>query len=115
MKTLLITLVLLTSTLVLAQEKEVTKTNNTVKITTYHDNGVVAQTGHQYLGKNHGIWKSFDKDGNPVAVGEYQNGEKVGTWLFWTQEQIAQVDYQKNQIQNVSYWESLSEATTKMD
>lgn len=111
MKTLFITLALVSSALLLAQEKEVIKTNNTQKITTFHDNGTIEQQGHQLKGKNHGVWRSYDKQGNAVAVGEYENGKKTGTWLFWVDGQIAEVNYQENRIQSVSYWESLGQAT----
>lgn len=111
MKTLFLSLALISSTLLLAQDKEVVKTNNTLKITTFHDNGTVEQQGHQLHGKNHGVWRSFDAEGKSVAVGEYENGKKVGTWLFWVDGQIAQVNYHENRIQNVSYWESLAAAT----
>lgn len=110
MKTLFLTLALISSTLLLAQEKEIIKTNNTLKITTFHDNGTIEQQGHQLDGKNHGVWRAFDAEGNTVAVGEYLNGEKVGTWLFWVDDQIAEVSFHENRIQNVSYWESLASA-----
>ena len=52
MKTLFLSLALISTTLLLAQEKEVIKTNNTLKITTFHDNGTIEQQGHQLDGKN---------------------------------------------------------------
>ena len=111
MKTLFITLSLLTSTLIFAQEKEVVKSDNALKITTFHQNGTVEQQGHQLAGKNHGVWRSFDAEGNAVALGEYAQGKKVGKWLFWIDGQIVEVNYRENRIQNVSYWESQAQAT----
>ena len=54
MRAFILTLVFLAGTAVFAQEKEVVRTDKTVKISTYHDNGVLAQSGHQFKGKNHG-------------------------------------------------------------
>ena len=105
MKTFILTFVFLAGTVVFAQEKEVVRTDKTVKISTYHDNGVLAQSGHQFKGKNHGIWQSYDNKGNRMTIGEYTNGKKTGTWLFWIDQQVVEVTYQDNLIAEVSYWE----------
>lgn len=105
MKAFILTLVFLTGTAVFAQEKKVLNTNKTVKISTYHDNGELAQSGHQLKGKNHGIWQSYDAKGNRMAIGEYTHGTKTGTWLFWVNTQVVEVSYEDNRIAKVSYWE----------
>ncbi len=110
MKALIFTFLLCTSSLVFAQQKTATKISKLTKITLFHDNGKVAQIGYHLKGKNHGVWKSFDEDGTPVTVGEYNNGVKVGTWLFWANGQIAQVTFQENRIDNVSYWDATADA-----
>lgn len=110
MKTFILTLVFLAGTAVFAQEKEVVRTDKTVKISTYHDNGVLAQSGHQLKGKNHGIWQSYDNQGNRMTIGEYTNGKKTGTWLFWIDKQVVEVTYKDNLIAEVSYWETGTKA-----
>lgn len=105
MKALFITLVFLAGFSAVAQEKEVVRTDKSLKISTFHDNGILAQTGHQLKGKNHGVWQSYDKQGNRMAIGEYTHGKKTGTWVFWINKQVVEVTYQDNQIAQVSYWE----------
>jgi antitoxin component YwqK of YwqJK toxin-antitoxin module len=83
---------------------ERTKTNKMVKVTMYHENGEVAQTGFLKGNKLEGVWESFDSEGNKKAVGHYEKGIKTGKWFFWTGEQLAEVDYKKNRIENVIYW-----------
>ena len=85
---------------------ERTKTDKMVSVTMYHDNGAVAQTGFLKNNKLEGIWESFDAQGNKKAVGHYEQGIKTGKWFFWTGEQLAEVDYEENQIENVIYWNS---------
>lgn len=33
--------------------------------------------------KKTGIWKEYDDDGQLNAVGKYENGKKVGEWLYY--------------------------------
>jgi hypothetical protein len=40
----------------------------------------VQQQGH-FLGKLQGEWTSYDADGNKVAIGEYNKGQKVSKWF----------------------------------
>ena len=55
-----------------------------MKLTQFHDNGEIAQQGHIHRNKLDGVWESFDAEGNKIAVGNYENGVKAGTWFFWT-------------------------------
>lgn len=80
------------------------------KATVFHDNGQVAQTGFITLDKkNHGIWKAYDTDGNLKSMGEYNNGEKVGVWVFWDTSIKDKFNYTKvefgsgSKIDNVYY------------
>ena len=41
-----------------------------------------------------------------MTIGEYTNGKKTGTWLFWIEKQVVEVTYQNNLIEKVSYWET---------
>ena len=75
-----------------------------MKLTQFHDNGEIAQYGHIYRNKLDGVWESFDEDGNKIAVGNYDNGIKAGTWFFWTDEQLVEVEFANNKVQDVIYW-----------
>jgi antitoxin component YwqK of YwqJK toxin-antitoxin module len=110
MKTKIFTLIMIAFGLsvVYAQppKTERTKTDKMVSVTMYHDNGAVAQTGFLKNNKLEGVWESFDAQGNKKAVGHYDQGIKTGKWFFWTGEQLAEVDYEENRIENVIYWNS---------
>ena len=81
-----------------------TKTDKMVSVTMYHDNGAVAQTGFLKNNKLEGVWESFDAEGNKIAVGNYENGVKAGTWFFWTDEQLIEVEFTNNKVKDVIYW-----------
>jgi antitoxin component YwqK of YwqJK toxin-antitoxin module len=51
--------------------------NGSVKI----ERRVIQDAQSNYV--NHGEWKMWDERGNLVAQGEYQNGDRVGTWVRW--------------------------------
>lgn len=73
----------------------------------FHDNGAVAQTGYYTLeNKLHGEWISYDLNGNKTAVAQYDNGEKVGTWLFYDGDTMKQVTYSNSKITEVKNWTS---------
>jgi len=75
-----------------------------MKLTQFHDNGEIAQHGHIHRNKLDGVWESFDAEGNKIAVGNYENGVKAGTWFFWTDEQLIEVEFTNNKVQDVIYW-----------
>lgn len=109
MKKILFILLLFVSSLVMAQDNkaEVVKNGDLYEATYYHDNGEVAQTGFFTLdGKLQGVWKSYDANGNKVAVGTYENGQKTGKWLFWSSETLTEVDYKDFKIVNVNEWQN---------
>jgi hypothetical protein len=39
--------------------------------------------------------------GNKIAVGNYDSGGKAGTWFFWTDEQLIEVEFTNNKVQDV--------------
>ena len=84
-----------------------------MKLTQFHDNGEIAQHGHIHRNKLDGVWESFDEDGNKIAVGNYDNGIKAGTWFFWTDEQLIEVEFANNKVQDVIYWNT-SERTASL-
>ena len=73
--------------------------NNLIKVTMFHDNGEISQTGYYTLdGKLHGNWFSYDAEGNKLVSAEYDNGKKVGKWTFIEKDVLRDVDYTKNKI-----------------
>jgi len=46
----------------------------------------------------------YDGAGNKQAIGQYENGVKVGKWFFWDEEGLKEVDYRNNQIAQVVKW-----------
>ena len=71
----------------------------------YHDNGEVAQTGF-YTKNNelHGEWISYDVEGNKTAIGRYDKGEKVGTWMFYQGNTMKEVTYTDSRVSDVRSW-----------
>ncbi len=52
----------------------------------------------------HGTWTSYDLKGEKIAIGNYENGEKVGKWIFKTNDVLKEVDYIDDKIENVNSW-----------
>ena len=75
-----------------------------IKATYFHENGQVQQVGYFENGKLEGIWVSYDESGNRIATGEYAQGVKTGKWLFWNDEQLAEVAYSENNVMSVKNW-----------
>ena len=90
------------------QTTKVERTNapQVMKFTQINDNGEIAQNGHIHRNKLDGVWESFDAAGNKIAVGNYDNGVKAGTWFFWTDEQLIEVEFTNNKVQDVIYWKT---------
>lgn len=102
MKRTLILAFIFASFAVFAQEKvepTFVEVDNQIEATYYHNNGKVAQKGlFCKEGKLQGTWKSYDANGNKVAIGNYKDGQKVGKWYFWTENDIKVVDYEVSKI-----------------
>ncbi|MGY6648525.1 toxin-antitoxin system YwqK family antitoxin [Wenyingzhuangia sp. IMCC45574] len=104
MKKAFLLVALFIGTLSYSQNKvEVKETKSgLLEVTYYHDNGKVAQTGFiNNNKKNHGVWKLYDVNGNLKSTGNYNNGMKVGTWVFWNNpgqqnSHFARVEFNKN-------------------
>lgn len=77
------------------------KDGDLVKGTFYYEDGSISQEGTYKDGKLHGNWISFDKNGNKVAMANYENGEKTGKWFFWSEDKLTEVDYNENRIAEV--------------
>ena len=91
---------------VFSQEKiqdEFVKEGKVIKATLYHDNGMVAQTGFYTLdNKLEGQWISYDAAGKKTAVAHYSNGEQVGTWYFYQDNEIKEVNYSNSKVAKVT-------------
>ena len=106
-KILTIAIVLFSVSFINAQENKVQieKTDNGYEATYFHDNGEVAQKGTLNSdGELHGIWKSYDVNGNKVALGNYDNGKKTGKWFFWSADKLTEVDYKDFKVEKVNQW-----------
>ncbi len=78
-----------------------------IEATIYHDNGTVAQTGfYNKENKLQGEWVSYNSKGDKTAVARYNNGEKVGTWYFFTEGDIKEVSYMDARVAKVVTWKS---------
>lgn len=106
MKRILMLLLVLSVSFTFAQEERqlvLNEDTNLIEATFFHENGTISQTGfYTKAGKLHGKWFSYCKDGNKLISAEYNNGVKVGTWVYWMDDIIKEVDYSKNRIASVT-------------
>ncbi len=80
-----------------------------IQATLYHDNGAVAQTGfYTKENKLHGEWISYNAKGDKTAIANYDNGAKVGTWLFYHEDSMKEVSYENSKIAEVKTWKTTS-------
>ena len=84
-----------------------------MKLTQFHDNGEIAQHGHIHCNKLDGVWESFDAEGNKIAVGNYDKVVKSGTWFFWTDEQLIEVEFVNNKVEDVIYWNTAERTASR--
>ncbi|MDT0558138.1 nicotinic acid mononucleotide adenyltransferase [Ichthyenterobacterium sp. W332] len=113
MKKILCIVLVFCSVLAYSQNTESTKKDNVTiekegdftKVKYHYDNGVLSQEGtFNAEGKPEGVWTSYDITGNKLAVGNYNNGKKVGKWFFWIEDTLKEVDYINSKIVNVNNW-----------
>ena len=110
MKKIVLLIVMLSLTFTYAQdiiEPTLDKKGDLIQVTYFHDNGNVEQVGtFNALGKLQGEWVSFDDAGNKTALGNYDNGKKVGKWFFWNDDSLKEVDYIDSRIVKVNQWDN---------
>jgi len=83
MKNIILFLAICFASLITAQNKENHEVvDKMVKSTFYHENGEIKSSGFYKESKLHGTWISFDDQGKKQAMGQYENGKKVGKWFF---------------------------------
>lgn len=107
-KVVMLMTILLVGTVSFAQEIQkptYTLQGDIIEATLYHDNGAVAQTGfYTKANKLQGEWVSYDANGNKTAVAYYNNGDKVGTWMFYNGNEKKEVTYADSKIAEVKTW-----------
>ncbi len=77
---------------------------NQVKATYFYENGQIQQEGYYLNGKPNGTWVSYTENGDKLAVGEYKEGKKSGQWLFLGNENLKQVSYSENKVEDLKIW-----------
>ncbi|MFL0353113.1 toxin-antitoxin system YwqK family antitoxin [Xanthomarina sp. GH4-25] len=83
------------------------KIGDKIEVTYFYENGAVKQQGFfNQSGKLHGTWTSYDINGEKLAVGNYDNGRKVGKWFFWSDDTLKEVDFVDYKIATVNEWKS---------
>ena len=98
------------ATIAIAQDKQTTFSveGDLVKATYYYDDGSTRMQGYFKDKKLTGEWVRFDKLGNKIQLGYYENGKKVGKWFIWRRESLKEINYQNNVIASVNTWKSES-------
>lgn len=102
MKKLILVFAFLITVVSFAQENQkrdlkLNEDTNLIEVVYYHDNGVVSQTGTYTLdGKLQGEWLSFDTEGKKTVSANYDNGKKVGKWIYWIDGVKKEVNYTDN-------------------
>ena len=101
MKNLILTIALLASTVIFAQniEPKLEIVGQQVKATYYFENGNIQQEGFFTDGKLDGKWTSFDENGKIKTVAEYTNGQKSGKWLTYSDmNAVTEMQYADNAL-----------------
>lgn len=103
---ILIAAILFVSLPVFAQESnnvKYDKKGDLTEATYFYADGNIQQQGtFNEEGKLHGVWTSYDVNGDKLAVGNYENGRKVGKWLFWSNGSLKEVVYTNSRIVSVN-------------
>jgi len=94
-----------------AQQKEVKNTYITtgdlIEATIYFEDGTISQKGFFTKdGKLTGKWISYNREGAKTAEAQYEAGKKVGTWFFWSNDNLTEVNYNNSRIADVSTWKN---------
>ena len=84
------------------QKIDYKKINNDLIKATYYfadNNAVVEREGFFNTNeKLHGMWISYDEEGNKTAIANYRNGVKEGVWTYFKKDKINLVTYKNNKI-----------------
>ena len=108
MKQILVTIAMISLATQLGYSQERTdykKERKLVRVTSYHDNGKLAQKGYLKNNKLHGEWMSYTLEGDKLAQGSFVAGKKEGKWIFWQSNQITEVTFKNNLAIDKVVWE----------
>ena len=108
MRQILLTVMMISLATQLGYSQERTdykKERNLVLVTSYHDNGKLAQKGYLKNNKLHGEWISYNLKGDKLAQGSFIAGKKEGNWIFWESNQITEVTFKNNLAIDKVVWE----------
>ena len=99
-----------TSGIDISEEKTISvqKEGKLVKVTSFHENGTLAQEGYLKNNKLHGKWASYAANGDKLAMANYNKGKKEGTWLHWTNKGLVEVEYKSNRLVHKIKWAEAS-------
>lgn len=53
------------------------------KISRFHANGQLKETGFYLAGQKHGSWSSYSETGKLMSTAQFNKGNKDGEWLVW--------------------------------
>lgn len=87
------------------QKVEYTKVDNNLTKATYYfaDNSdVIEREG--FFNKNeklHGMWVSYNVEGDKTSIAYYNNGKKDGVWSYFKDDKVSLVTYDNNKIISV--------------
>jgi len=100
MKNILIIAIALFTSITFAQKERtltLNKDTNLIEVVYFHNNGEISQTGtYTTDGKLEGEWLSFDEKGTKLVTAYYNNGKKVGKWIYVIEGKLKEVDYTNN-------------------
>eukprot|EP01024_Parvocaulis_polyphysoides_P072667 TRINITY_DN9246_c0_g1_i2.p2 TRINITY_DN9246_c0_g1~~TRINITY_DN9246_c0_g1_i2.p2 ORF type:complete len:131 (+),score=14.29 TRINITY_DN9246_c0_g1_i2:30-395(+) len=117
-KYIFILTVLFIGTSAIAQESSKVKhkaIGDMIETTYYYADGSIQQQGtFNKEGKLHGTWISYDIKGNKIAIGNYENGKKVGKWTFLVNGEIQEVDYVDSKVAKISKGNSATALQLKL-
>lgn len=91
MKTLALLLALLINASLIAQVSSPTYvkvSSNKVKVTWFHENGQVKETGYFIDDKKDGVWEHFNEKGIKISEASYNDGMKDGNWSVWNENGV---------------------------
>jgi len=65
-----------------------------------YENGNIKETGLLKGDKLHGDWVKYSQEGDALIVGTYNEGEKVGDWLFVDEVKgtIREITFENNKV-----------------
>ena len=68
------------------------------KFSMYHENGQLAQQGYLKNNKLHGKWLKYSEEGEILCIANYSRGKRNGTWLFWDDKDLTEVEFKNNKV-----------------